>query len=133
MGELEDKTKKGAELVRKLFVGTATASDGMPAVPMSEKFRSYTLAHLFGDVWQGEELALEERSLAACVTLIALNRGDEQRLHFVGAKNLGIPRTKIEGVITQVAHYAGWPNAVTAFRILDEVWPADSNSPDSSH
>jgi alkylhydroperoxidase/carboxymuconolactone decarboxylase family protein YurZ len=27
-------------------------------------------------------------------------------------------------MITHVAHYAGWPVAVSAFRVLDEVWPA---------
>ena len=92
---------------------------------MSESFRDHTMAHLFGDVWQGPELALEERSLLTCVTLIALNRENEQRLHFTGAKNLGVPREKLEGAIAHVAHYAGWPNAVTAFRVLDEVWPAE--------
>ena len=42
------------------------------------------------------------------------------------AKNLGIPRRKVEAMIAHVAHYAGWPVAVGAFRVLDEVWPASS-------
>jgi alkylhydroperoxidase/carboxymuconolactone decarboxylase family protein YurZ len=46
-------------------------------------------------------------------------------LHFVGARNVGIPREKLEAAITHVAHYAGWPVAMTAFRVLNEVWPAD--------
>ena len=121
MGEHEDKMKKGIELATKLFAGAGAGGVSMPA-----KFRGYTMAHLFGDVWQGEELALEERSLVTCVTLIALNREAEQRLHFTGAKNLGIPREKLEATISHVAHYAGWPNAVTAFRVLDEVWPLES-------
>ena len=121
MGEQEDKMKKGVELAGKLFGGATVRG-----VPMPDKFRRYTMAHLFGDVWQGEELALEERSLVTCVTLIALGREAEQRLHFVGAKNVGIPREKLEATITHVAHYAGWPNAVTAFRVLDEVWPVES-------
>ena len=121
MSEREDKMKKGIELVTKLFTGAAVSGVAMP-----DKFRGYTMAHLFGDVWQGEELALEERSLVTCVTLVALNREAEQRLHFVGAKNVGIPRAKLESMITHVAHYAGWPNAVTAFRVLDEVWPVES-------
>lgn len=120
MSEQEEKLKKGVELAGKLFAGAS-----VDAVKMSDKFRGYTMGHLFGDVWQGEELALEERSLVTCVTLIALNREAEQRLHFVGAKNVGVPREKLEGAIAHVAHYAGWPNAVTAFRVLDEVWPVE--------
>jgi 4-carboxymuconolactone decarboxylase len=121
MSEQDDKMKKGVELATRLFAGATLSGVSMPA-----KFRGYTMAHLFGDVWQGEELALEERSLVTCVTLVALNREAEQRLHFIGAKNLGIPREKLEAMISHVAHYAGWPNAVTAFRVLDEVWPVES-------
>jgi alkylhydroperoxidase/carboxymuconolactone decarboxylase family protein YurZ len=121
MSEQDEKMKKGIELATRLFSGATLSGVSMP-----ETFRGYTMAHLFGDVWQGDELALEERSLVTCVTLVALNREAEQRLHFVGAKNLGIGREKIEGMISHVAHYAGWPNAVTAYRVLDEVWPVES-------
>jgi 4-carboxymuconolactone decarboxylase len=73
-------------------------------------------------VWQGEELSLQERSLATCATLVALAREPEQRLHFRGARNLGIERPKLEGLIVHVGHYAGWPVAVSALRTLDAVW-----------
>jgi 4-carboxymuconolactone decarboxylase len=111
---------KGAELAQKLF------GDSAGGIKLPEKFRRYTIEHVFGDVWQGDDLALQERSLVTCTTLIALGREDEQKLHFIGAKNLGIPREKIEGVITHVAHYAGWPVAVGALRSLEEVWPSES-------
>ena len=56
---------------------------------------------------------------------LALYRLNEQHVHFLGAKNLGIPRAKMEAMITHVAHYAGWPCAASAFGVLNEVWPAD--------
>jgi len=118
---VNDKREKGLEMVGKLFAGTAAGS-----LPFPEDFGRYTIEHLFGDVWQGEEMTLQERSLATCVTLVALNREAEQKLHFVAARNLGIPREKLEAAITQVAHYAGWPVAVSAFRVLSEVWPAEN-------
>lgn len=120
MSDRDDKFSRGVALAGKLFEGAPGGG-----AKMSKRFREYTMAHLFGDVWQGSDLDLPERSLVTCVTLIALNRENEQRLHFTGAKNLGVPRAKLEEAITQVAHYAGWPNAVTAFRVLDEVWPAE--------
>jgi 4-carboxymuconolactone decarboxylase len=116
----KSKWSKGAELVQKLFGDTAGG------VKMPDKLRAYTIEHVFGEVWQGDELALEERSLVTCSVLIALGREEEQRLHFTGAKNLGIPREKIEGIITHIAHYAGWPVAVGASRSLEAVWPSES-------
>lgn len=116
----KSKWTKGAEIVQKLF------GDSAGGIKMPDKFRSYTIEHVFGDVWQGDELAIEERSLVTCSVLVALGREEEQRLHFTGAKNLGIPREKLEGVITHVAHYAGWPVAVGALRSLEAVWPSES-------
>ena len=84
----------------------------------------HTMAHVFGDVWQGDELSLEERSLVTCAVLTALNREAELRLHVRGARNLGIERSTLEGMMTHVAHYAGWPSGVSALRLLDEVWEA---------
>jgi len=114
----EDRATKGIELVQRLLGGAAGATR------MPPEFARMTIEHLFGEVWQGEGLALEERSLATCAVLIALGRESEQRLHFRGARNLGIARAKLEALITHIAHYAGWPVAVGAFRVLDEVWAA---------
>jgi 4-carboxymuconolactone decarboxylase len=91
-----------------------------------ERFRDYTLEHLFGDVWQGDALSLQERSLVTCTILVALAREPEQRFHFAAAKRLGIPRDKLVEMATHAAHYAGGPNAVGAMRSLNEVWPEKS-------
>ncbi len=114
-----DKTDKGAQVMEKLF-GRKPGKLGFP-----DRFAEYTQEHLFGDVWQGEALAIEERSLITCAVLTALAREPEQRVHFTGAKNLGIPREKLEEMITHIAHYGGWPVAVGGFRSLDAVWPVD--------
>ena len=78
---------------------------------------------MFGDLWQDEDLELWERSLVTCTILVALNREGEQRIHLKAAKELGVPREKLEAMIIHAAHYAGWPVAASAFRTLDEVWP----------
>ena len=117
MSDSNDKRQRGIELAQKLFAGASTG------VRMPKTLQRFTFEHLFGDVWQGDDLSLEERSLLTCTTLVALNREAEQHLHFVGARNLGIPREKIEGMIAHVAHYAGWPCAASASRVLNEVWP----------
>lgn len=116
----DDRRAKGVELAKTILKGSPRGA----RVP--EKFREYSLRHLFGDVWQGEELSVQERSLITCAMLVALNREAEQQIHFRAAKNFGIEREKIEGMIIHAAHYAGWPCAASAFRVLAEVWEADT-------
>ncbi|MCE2390544.1 MAG: carboxymuconolactone decarboxylase family protein [Proteobacteria bacterium] len=116
----ESKAEKGMQIVRKLMRG----GGGGGNLPLPAEFGRMTMEHLFGDVWQGPELAIEERSLITCSVLVAIGREEEQRIHFRGARNLGIPREKLEGMITHVAHYAGWPVAVGASRVLHEVCAA---------
>ena len=118
---VEDRQKLGKAMVQKLFAGVSGGGERMP-----KALWKYTIEHLFGDVWQQDDLTLEERSLITCSISVALYRQNEQRMHFIGAKNLGIQRSKIEAIITQAAHYAGWPCAATASGVLEEVWPEDT-------
>ena len=112
-----EKREKGRALLEQLC-GDAGAINAFP-----DKFLDYTLEHLFGDVWQGDALELQERELVTCTILTALAREPEQRFHFTAARRLGIPREKLLEMIIHTAHYAGWPNAVGALRSLNEVWP----------
>jgi 4-carboxymuconolactone decarboxylase len=121
MTDTNDKTAAGQALAGILFAGIDNLGSALP-----EKLREYTFAHLFGDVWQGADLSLPERSLVTCAILVALNRTSEQHLHFIGAKNLGLPREKIEAMITHAAHYAGWPCAASAAQVLKAAWPVDA-------
>lgn len=114
---MTERLDDGVALAMRLFAGFDGTSP-----PMPDHFQRYTFEHLFGDVWQGDDLELQERSMITCTVLVALARESEQVLHFRGARNLGIPRARLEAMITHVAHYAGWPVAVSALRTLDAVW-----------
>ena len=116
----DSRLEKGRELVAELF----GAAPSEARSPWPADFARYSIEHLFGDVWQGDGMSLQERSLVTCTVLVALGREDELRTHFRGARNTGIPRHKLEAMVTHVAHYAGWPVAASAFRVLDEVWTA---------
>ena len=97
----QNPMERGIAIVRRLF-GAAAGGTPLPA-----DFGRMTVEHVFGNVWSRPGLALEERSLATCAVLVALARENEQRLHFRGARNLGIPRAKLEELITHVAHLCG--------------------------
>ena len=77
---------------------------------------------LFGDVWERPELSKRDRSLATVAALIALNRPEQLRFHFGRALENGIKKEDLIEVITHLAFYSGWPNAMNAIMVAKEVF-----------
>ena len=77
---------------------------------------------LYGDVWERPQLSKRDRSLVTVSALIALNRPDQLRSHFVKARENGVTQDELIETITHLAFYAGWPNAVTAIGVAREVF-----------
>jgi 4-carboxymuconolactone decarboxylase len=77
---------------------------------------------LFGDVWEGPELSKRDRSLITVAALVALYRTDELRGHMRRALDNGVTPEELKALITHLAFYAGWPNAVNAGRVAIEVF-----------
>jgi len=76
---------------------------------------------LFGDVWERPGLSKRDRSLATVAALIALNRPDQLRSHLRLALNNGAKKEELVEVITHLAFYSGWPNAISAALVAKEV------------
>lgn len=76
---------------------------------------------LFGDVWERPALSKRDRSLATVAALVALNRPDQLRFHLIRAVENGLKKEELIEVITHLAFYAGWPNAMSAIMIAKEV------------
>jgi 4-carboxymuconolactone decarboxylase len=77
---------------------------------------------LFGDVWERKELSKRDRSLITVAALIALNRPEQLRFHLEKALENGLKKDELIEVITHLAFYAGWPNAMSAIMIAKEVF-----------
>ena len=77
---------------------------------------------LFGDVWERPGLSKRDRSLVTVSALIAMNRPDQLRSHLARARDNGVTEAEVVEVITHLAFYAGWPNAVTAVGVAKEVF-----------
>jgi len=76
---------------------------------------------LFGDIWERPELSKRDRSLVTVAALIALNRPEQLRFHLGKALENGLKKEELIEVITHLAFYAGWPNAMSAIMIAKEV------------
>ena len=77
---------------------------------------------LFGDVWERPGLAKRDRSLITVAALIALNRPEQLRSHMALARRNGVTEEELMETITQLAFYAGWPNAIAAVGVAREVF-----------
>ena len=77
---------------------------------------------LFGEVWERQELSKRDRSLVTVAALIALNRPEQLRFHLSKAVENGVRKEELIEVITHLAFYSGWPNAMSAIMIAKEVF-----------
>ena len=85
------------------------------------KLANLTDEVLFGDVWERKELSKRDRSLATVAALIAMNRPDQLRVHLNFAVQNGVKKEELIEVITHLAFYAGWPSAMSAIMIAQEI------------
>ena len=79
---------------------------------------------LFGDVWKRPELSPRDRSLVTISVLIATGRPAQLAGHLGRALDNGVQASEASGVLAHLAIYSGWPNAVSALDIYDQVYTA---------
>jgi 4-carboxymuconolactone decarboxylase len=91
---------------------------------IAPKLASLTTEVLFDDVWERKELSKRDRSLITCATLAALYRPEQLRFHVRLALHNGVKKEELSELFTHIAFYAGWPSAVQAAQIADEVFSA---------
>ena len=77
---------------------------------------------LFGDVWERPELSKRDRSLITCAALVAMQRPDQLRFHLGRALQNGVTQAELSELITHLAFYSGWPNAMTAATVAKDVF-----------
>ena len=105
---MSNEAERAAELTQfREFLG-----DFAPAL------LGYTDKVLFGDVWKRPGLTPRERSLIVISALLAMYRPEELTAHIgIGLNQNGVTQEELAELITMLAFYAGWPNAMTASRI----------------
>lgn len=69
---------------------------------------------LFGDLWERPQLSKRDRCLITCAALVATGKTDQMIFHFPLAIENGVKEEEIVELITHLAFYAGWPNAMSA-------------------
>nr|WP_247895124.1 carboxymuconolactone decarboxylase family protein [Azospirillum brasilense] len=88
----------------------------------SPGLEQYTTDPLFKDVWLRPDLSPRDRSLVTISALMANGQVAQLAGHLNRALNNGLTQEQAGEVITQVAFYAGWPNAFSAGPVAAEVF-----------
>ena len=132
---LDGKTVEWAEKVSDQQYGTAqSTSAGAPGSAkepsaaqklmgdFDPKLAELTDNVLFADIWERPGLSKHDRSLITVAALIALNRPEQLRAHLRRARENGVTKDEVVEMITHLAFYAGWPNAVNAIAVARETF-----------
>jgi 4-carboxymuconolactone decarboxylase len=76
---------------------------------------------LFGDIWERPQLSKRDRSLITCAALVATGKTEQMTFHFPRAIENGVTQEELVELITHLAFYAGWPNAMSAMNRAKEL------------
>ena len=95
-------------LQQKIAPGLATLTDNV----------------LFGEVWRRSELSPRDRSLVTISVLIATGKPAQLAGHLVRALDNGVQPREASGLLAHLAIYCGWPSAVSALDVYDQVYTA---------
>jgi 4-carboxymuconolactone decarboxylase len=124
-------TPRNRVITTLLILGStgALAQNPVPDTPAAREARdtapqlyAYTQTVLFGDLWKRPELSPRDRSLVTMSVLIANGQGAQLTSHINLALENGVKPREISALITHLAFYTGWPNAMSAVGVAKAVF-----------
>ncbi|WP_336768395.1 carboxymuconolactone decarboxylase family protein [Pantoea endophytica] len=124
------KKSTAVALAITLGSGGAIAETGSQRGPLSEgdmksvspALERYADTRLAGKLWKESDLSPRDRSLVTVSAVIARNQTILLPEQLELALNNGVTPAEISEVITQLAFYAGWGNAVAATAITHDIF-----------
>ena len=118
----ERERHKAGMQVRRDVLGNAHVDKAEAAKSeLDAEFQDLITRYAWGEIWTRPGLSRHSRSLLTIGLMVALNRGDELRLHLRAAASNGVTAEEIREVLMHCAIYCGVPAANSAFHIAKEV------------
>ena len=95
-----------------------TVNDTGKVAPALEKYAQGPLTEL----WKRPGLTPRDRSIVTVAALIARNQTVEMPYYFNLALDNGVKPSEISEIITHLAFYSGWANAMSAVTVANDVF-----------
>jgi 4-carboxymuconolactone decarboxylase len=89
---------------------------------VAPKLIELTETLVYPDIWERPGLSKRDRSLITLAALTALYRPDQLKGHTERALANGVTKEEIGELITHLAFYAGWPSAMSAAKVVKQVF-----------
>ena len=119
---MSDAFKKGLKTRRKVLGDAWVDRSLKTRTPFNEEYQDLITRYAWGEIWTRPGLPRHTRSLVTLALMVALNRGDEFKMHVRAAFNNGVSRDEIKELLLQCAIYAGVPAANSAFHMAQDVF-----------
>jgi 4-carboxymuconolactone decarboxylase len=117
--EFKVKLIGGAFALTSLGSWAAQADDVRSVAPALEK---YTQERLLGEVWKRPGLSARDRSIVTVAVLVARNHTVEMPYYVNLALDSGVKPAEISELITHLAFYSGWGNAMSAVAVTKDIF-----------
>ena len=90
----------------------------------------YTQDRMFGEVWKRPGLSPRDRSVVTLAALVGRNQTVALADHLKLALDHGVKPTEVSEIITHLAFYSGWANAIAAAAVAKDVFADRNIGPD---
>lgn len=89
---------------------------------VSSTLEHYTKRQLLDGLWKRPDLSPRDRSIATVAALISRMQTIEMPFHFALALDNGLKLGELSEVITHLAFYSGWANAMSAVAVAKDIF-----------
>ncbi len=89
---------------------------------VSPALEQYTKGPLLDGLWKRPELSPRDRSVVTVAALIARIQTIEMPFHFALALDNGVKPSELSEIITHLAFYSGWANAMSAVAVAKDIF-----------
>jgi 4-carboxymuconolactone decarboxylase len=89
---------------------------------VSPALEHYTKGPLLDGLWKRPELSPRDRSIVTVAALIARIQTIEMPFHFALALDNGVKPSELSEIITHLAFYSGWANAMSAVAVAKNIF-----------
>ena len=124
---LSQPEKKAAMQKTNATQATSMLGDIHAVSPALER---YTRDRVLGELWERPDLSARDRSIVTLAALIARNQTVQMGYYINLALDNGVKPGEISEVITHLAFYSGWENAMSAVVSAKDVFHQRGISPD---
>jgi 4-carboxymuconolactone decarboxylase len=89
---------------------------------VSPALEHYTKGPLLDGLWKRPEMSPRDRSIVTVTALIARIQTIEMPFHFALALDNGVKPSELSEIITHLAFYSGWANAMSAVAVAKDIF-----------